>query len=140
MPLYSTREPALNITGDQRYTFEPTFRLTGLYGDTHQPEFPPNTEKPVMTEEQEKITIKLRSLELDMRNLQGLGGYKSVSYMDLCMFPGVNLPPGFKLPKFDTYVRHGDPVAHLRHYCNQLGGLEGRKNYSWLISERVFQA
>ncbi|PHT82180.1 hypothetical protein T459_15195 [Capsicum annuum] len=101
-------------------------QLTVVYGDTHPPEFTPNTEKPVMTEEQEEMTKKLRSLELDMKNLQGLGGYKSVSYKDLCMFPGVNLLSGFKMPKFDKYDGHGDPVAHLRRYCNQLRG-DGEK-------------
>ncbi|PHT71667.1 hypothetical protein T459_22452 [Capsicum annuum] len=117
----------LNITGDQRYTFESTFKLTGLYGDTHPPEFPPNTEKPIMTEEQKEMTRKLRSLELAMKNLQGLGGYKSVSYKDLCMFPGVNLPPGFKMPKFEKYDGHGDLVAHLRCYYNQLRGAGGKE-------------
>ncbi|PHT66756.1 hypothetical protein T459_31181 [Capsicum annuum] len=82
------REPALNITGVQRCTSEPTFKLTGLYGDTHPPKFPPNTEKPFMTEEQEEMTRKLRSLELAMKNLQGLGDYKSVSYKDLCIGVG----------------------------------------------------
>ncbi|KAF3654403.1 putative nitrate transporter 1.4-like [Capsicum annuum] len=75
-----------------------------------------------MTEEQEKIARKLRSLELTMKNLQGLGGYKSVSYKDLCMFPSVHLPLGFKMPKFEKYDGHGDPIAHLRRYCNQLRG------------------
>ena len=69
VPHYSTRNPALNTTGDQCYTSEPTFKLTGLYGDTYPPEFPPNTKKPVMTEEQEEMTRKLRSLELAMKNL-----------------------------------------------------------------------
>ncbi|KAF3679796.1 putative nitrate transporter 1.4-like [Capsicum annuum] len=131
VPPYSTREPALDITRDQRYTFEPTFKLTGPYGDTHPPEFPPNTEKPVKTEEQEKMTKKLRSLELAMNNLQGLGGYKSVSYKDLCMFSGVNLPPGFKMPKFEKYDGHGDPVAHLRRYCNQLRASE------WFVDQDI---
>ncbi|KAF3643064.1 putative NAC domain-containing protein 66-like [Capsicum annuum] len=87
----------------------------------------PTTEKPVMIEEQEKMTRKLRRLELAMKNLQGLGGYKSVSYKDLCMFPGVNLPPSFKMPKFEKYDKHGDPVAHLRRYCNQLRGTRGKE-------------
>ncbi|KAM3376553.1 hypothetical protein P3S68_015268 [Capsicum galapagoense] len=69
VPPYSTREPALNINGDQHYTSEPTFKLTGLCGDTHPPEFPPNTEKLVMTEKQEEMTRKLRILELAMKNL-----------------------------------------------------------------------
>jgi len=71
-----------------------------------------------MTEEQEEIDRKLRSLELTIKNLQGLGGYKSVSYKDLCMFPGIHLPLGFKMPKFEKYDGHGDPIALLRRYCN----------------------
>ena len=62
-----------------------------------------------------------------MKNLQGLGGYKSVSYKDLCMFPGVNLPTGFKMPKFEKYDGHGDPVSHLRCYCNQLRSAGGKE-------------
>ncbi|KAF3637807.1 putative cell differentiation protein RCD1 -like protein [Capsicum annuum] len=119
--------PTLNISGDQCYTFEPTFKLTGLYGDAQPPEFPPNTEKPVMTEKQEKMTKKLRSLELTMKNLQGLGGYKSVSYKDLFMFPDVHLPLGFKMPKFEKYNGQGNPVAHLRRYYNQLRSAGGKE-------------
>ncbi|KAM3382992.1 hypothetical protein P3S68_008567 [Capsicum galapagoense] len=80
-----------------------------------------------MTEEQEEIARKLRSLELTMKNLQGLGGYKSVSYKDRCIFPGVHLPLGFKMPKFEKYDGHGVPVAYLRCYCNQLRGTEGKE-------------
>ncbi|KAM3263395.1 hypothetical protein P3L10_000389 [Capsicum annuum] len=38
------------------------------------------------------------------------------------MFPGVHLPFDFKMLKFEKYDRHGDPVAYLRLYCNQLRG------------------
>ena len=69
VPPYSTREPALNIFSDQHYALEPTFKSTGPYDCPQPPEFPPNTEKPVMTEEQEEMTRKLRSLELAMKNL-----------------------------------------------------------------------
>ncbi|KAF3633253.1 putative nitrate transporter 1.4-like [Capsicum annuum] len=62
-----------------------------------------------------------------MKNLQGLGGYKSVSYKDLCMFLGVNLSLVFKMPKFEKYDGHGNPIAHLRHYFNQLRGAGGKK-------------
>ncbi|KAM3325394.1 hypothetical protein P3S67_000519 [Capsicum chacoense] len=122
-----TSDPVLNIFSDQHYASEPTFKSTGPYDFSQPPEFPPNTEKPVMTEEQEEIARKLRSLELTMKNLQGLGGYKSVSYKDLCMFPGVHLPLGFKMPKFEKYDGHGDPIAHLRGYCNQLRGAGGKE-------------
>jgi len=38
----------------------------------------------------------------------------------------VHLPLGFKTPKFEKYDGHGDPIAHLKMYYNQLRG-EGRK-------------
>jgi len=58
----------------------------------------------------------------------GIGGYKSVSYKDLCIFPSVNLSLGFKTPKFEKYDGHGDPVVYLRGYCNQLRGIGGKED------------
>ncbi|PHT77217.1 hypothetical protein T459_20739 [Capsicum annuum] len=124
---HSTSNPVLNIFVDQHYAPDPTFKSIDPYDCTKLPEFSPNTEKPVMTEEQEKMARKLRSLELTMKNFQGLGGYKSVSYKDLCKFPGVHLRLGFKMPKFEKYDGHGDPIAHLRCYCNQLRGAGGKE-------------
>ncbi|PHT80942.1 hypothetical protein T459_13957 [Capsicum annuum] len=124
---YSISDSVLNIFSDRHYAPEKIFKSTGPYDCPQPPEFSPKTEKPVMTEEQEKIARKLRSLKLTMKNLQGLGGYKSVSYKDLCMFPGVHLPLGFKMPKFEKYDGHGDPVAHLRCYFNQLRGVGGKE-------------
>nr|XP_016483676.1 PREDICTED: uncharacterized protein LOC107804317 [Nicotiana tabacum] len=69
---------------------------------------------------------KLRSLEQSLRNMQGLGGQVSVAYTDLCLFPNVQLPVGFKMPKFDLYDRHGDPVAHLRRFCSKMRGASGK--------------
>ena len=31
------------------------------------------------------------------------------------------------MPKFEKYDGHGDPVAHLRCYCNQLRGTRGKE-------------
>ncbi|XP_070014494.1 uncharacterized protein [Nicotiana sylvestris] len=58
--------------------------------------------------------------------MQGLGNQVSVAYKDLCLFPDVQLPVGFKMPKFDLYDRHGDPVAHLRGYCSKMRGAGGK--------------
>ena len=33
----------------------------------------------------------------------------------------------FKAPKFEKYDGHGDPIAHLKRYCNQLRGAEGKE-------------
>ncbi|PHT70839.1 hypothetical protein T459_25943 [Capsicum annuum] len=43
------------------------------------------------------------------------------------MFPGVYHSLGFKMPKFEKYDGHGDPIAHLRHYCNQLRSAGGKE-------------
>ncbi|XP_070005000.1 uncharacterized protein [Nicotiana sylvestris] len=43
------------------------------------------------------------------------------------MFPHVHLPLGFKTPKFEKYDGHGDPIAHLKRYCNQLRGADGKE-------------
>uniref|UniRef100_A0A1U7WPN3 Uncharacterized protein LOC104229571 n=1 Tax=Nicotiana sylvestris TaxID=4096 RepID=A0A1U7WPN3_NICSY len=42
------------------------------------------------------------------------------------MFPHVHLL-GFKTPKFEKYDRHGDPIAHLKRYCNHLWGAGGKE-------------
>ncbi|KAM3303907.1 hypothetical protein P3S67_014938 [Capsicum chacoense] len=94
---------------------------------THQHNSPIVIEKIVKNGEQEEMARKVRSLEQSMRNMQGLRGPKSVSYKDLCMFSDVHLPMGFKTPKFDKYEGNGDPIAHLRCYCNQLRGAGGKE-------------
>ncbi|XP_019229111.1 PREDICTED: uncharacterized protein LOC109210192 [Nicotiana attenuata] len=35
-------------------------------------------------------------------------------------------PRGFKMPKFDLYNGHGDPVAHLRGFCSKMRGAGGK--------------
>nr|XP_009785148.1 PREDICTED: uncharacterized protein LOC104233450 [Nicotiana sylvestris] len=58
--------------------------------------------------------------------MQGLGGQVSVAYKDLCLFTDVQLPSGFKMPKFDLYDGHGDPVPHLRGFCSKMRGTNGK--------------
>ncbi|XP_070017352.1 uncharacterized protein [Nicotiana sylvestris] len=58
--------------------------------------------------------------------MQGIGSQMSVSYKDLCLFPDIQVPVGFKIPKFDLYDGHGDPVAHLRGHCNNIRGSSGK--------------
>lgn len=46
-----------------------------------------------------------------------------LNYEDLCINPDLNLPEGFKILKFDTFDGDGNPLAHLRSYCDQLVGV-----------------
>ncbi|XP_070020673.1 uncharacterized protein [Nicotiana sylvestris] len=78
------------------------------------------------------MTQRLKSLEQQLKNMQGLTGQKSIAFKDLCMFLDVRLPFGFKIPKFERYDGHGDPIAHLKRYCNQLRGEE--RNEELLIA------
>ncbi|XP_059316729.1 uncharacterized protein LOC132067484 [Lycium ferocissimum] len=55
--------------------------------------------------------------ELCSRNFQ------SLKYEDLCVHPNVELPPGYKIPKFNTFNGEGDPIAHLKDYCSRLIGI-----------------
>ncbi|XP_070010501.1 uncharacterized protein [Nicotiana sylvestris] len=108
------------------FLMEPTQFTTNAYRQPPRYEFTAGQEKTTKTPEQEEITRKMRSKEQSLKNIQGLSGQKSVSYADMCMFPHVHLPLGFKTPKFEKYDGHGDPIAHLKRYCNQLRGA-GRK-------------
>nr|XP_016456998.1 PREDICTED: uncharacterized protein LOC107780896 [Nicotiana tabacum] len=86
---------------------------------------PVEIEKPTKNVEQDEIFRKVKSLDQSLRNMQGIGNQVSVSYKDLCLFPDVQLPAGFMMPKFDLYDGHGDPVAHLRGYYSKMRGIGG---------------
>ena len=59
---------------------------------------PIDVESPTQGSEQEEMLKQMKSIEQHMKRMQGLGGHKSVAFKDLCMFPNVHLPPGFKTP------------------------------------------
>nr|XP_009798463.1 PREDICTED: uncharacterized protein LOC104244687 [Nicotiana sylvestris] len=106
---------------------EPSQFTTNAYPQPSRYEFIAGQEKAEKTPEQEEMTRKMRSMEKTLKNIQGLSGQKSMSYADLCMFPHVHLPLRFKIPKFEKYNGHGDPIAHLKRYCNQLRGAGGKE-------------
>ncbi|XP_070043007.1 uncharacterized protein [Nicotiana tomentosiformis] len=84
-------------------------------------------QKPSRNVEQDEIFRKVKSLEQSLKNMQGIGSQVSAAYKDLYLFPDVQLPARFKMPKFDLYDEHGDPVAHLRGFCSKMRGA-GRKD------------
>ncbi|XP_070025217.1 uncharacterized protein [Nicotiana sylvestris] len=69
---------------------------------------------------------KVKSLEQSFRDMWGLGGQVSVAYKDICLFPDVQLLAGFKMPKFDLYDGHDDPITHLRGFCSKMRGAGGK--------------
>jgi len=55
-----------------------------------------------------------------MKELHYTPDVMGLNYKDSCIHPHLDLPKGFKVPKFDTFGGTGNPLAHLRSYCDQL--------------------
>ena len=39
------------------------------------------------------------------------------------MHPDLEMPEGYKIPKFETFNGIGNPMDHLRAYCDKLVGI-----------------
>ncbi|XP_071916334.1 uncharacterized protein [Coffea arabica] len=98
-----------------------------FYQTTAEPVIPEHTfqNKPEMGESSAPIDMKLLK-RLDrfdefMRKSQGLNKQGVLDYDELCLFPNVQLPEGFKTPKFSKYDGTGNPKTHLRLFANKLG-------------------
>ncbi|XP_070043155.1 uncharacterized protein [Nicotiana tomentosiformis] len=64
-------------------------------------------------EELKKLTSKVQGIE-------GAKGIEGLNYEDLCIQLDVELPEGYKPPKFKMFDGTGDPKVHLRTYCQKL--------------------
>ncbi|XP_070057032.1 uncharacterized protein [Nicotiana tomentosiformis] len=69
-----------------------------------------------MAEELKKLTSRVQGVE-------GVKGIQGLNYEDLCIQPDVELPKGYKPPKFEMFDGIGDPKVHLRTYCDKLVGV-----------------
>ncbi|XP_071913977.1 uncharacterized protein [Coffea arabica] len=56
-----------------------------------------------------------------MKKNQGLSRHGGLDYDELCLFPDIQLPLGFKTPKFSKYDGIGNPKTHLKMFANKLG-------------------
>ncbi|XP_015170631.1 uncharacterized protein [Solanum tuberosum] len=73
-------------------------------------------------EEAAKLNMK-EEIRKAMNELHCVPEVDGLSYEDLCIHSNLDLPKGFKVPKFDTSGGTGNPLAHLRAYCDQLVGV-----------------
>ncbi|KAJ8526239.1 hypothetical protein K7X08_028716 [Anisodus acutangulus] len=71
----------------------------------------------------ESMAREIHSLKEAFKNIQTSKGHEGLEYEDLCMHPDVQLPVGYKVPKFDLFDGKGNPRAHLRSYCDKLVGV-----------------
>ncbi|KAK4710439.1 hypothetical protein R3W88_004952 [Solanum pinnatisectum] len=73
-------------------------------------------------EEAAKLDMK-EEIRKAMKELHYIPEVDGLSYEDLCIHPNLDLSEGFKVPKFDTFGGIGNPLAHLRAFCDQLIGV-----------------
>ncbi|KAM3202591.1 hypothetical protein P3L10_030215 [Capsicum annuum] len=64
--------------------------------------------------------------------------HDGLGYDDLCDHPGVDLPEGYKVPKFKIFDRTENSIAHLRRYYEQLVGIGKNKALLMRLFSRSF--
>ncbi|XP_070013183.1 uncharacterized protein [Nicotiana sylvestris] len=66
---------------------------------------------------------ELKKLTSRVQGVEGGKGIEGLNYEDLCVQPDVELPEGYKPPKFEMFDGTGNPKVHLRTYCDKLVGV-----------------
>ncbi|XP_070051018.1 uncharacterized protein [Nicotiana tomentosiformis] len=81
-----------------------------------------------MVEELKKLTSRVQGVE-------GGKGIEGLNYEDMCIQSDVELPEGYKPPKFEMFDGTGDPKVYLRTYCDKLVGVrkDERIRMKWFM-------
>ncbi|XP_009603379.2 uncharacterized protein [Nicotiana tomentosiformis] len=66
---------------------------------------------------------ELKKLSGRVQNVKVGKGVEGLNYEDLCIQPDVELPEGYRPPKFEMFDGTGDAKMHLRTYCDKLVGV-----------------
>ncbi len=74
-------------------------------------------------ENKEKENEKLSTLEERLRAIEGLNMYGSVDVSSLRLVPNVVVPPKFKVPDFDKYIKNSNHRIHLATYIANMSAL-----------------
>ncbi|XP_070040425.1 uncharacterized protein [Nicotiana tomentosiformis] len=69
-----------------------------------------------MAEELKKLTSRVQGVK-------GGKGIEGLNYEDLCIQLDIELPGGYKPPKYEMFNGTGDPKVDLRTYCDKLVGV-----------------
>ncbi|KAG5594721.1 hypothetical protein H5410_035953 [Solanum commersonii] len=76
-------------------------------------------EKDTKLKEDASINAQLQGLRKALKSLQFTRGAENLDCDDLCIHPDIDMPVGYKPPKFDMFDGKSDPHAHLRAYCDK---------------------
>ncbi|KAH0724735.1 hypothetical protein KY284_000600 [Solanum tuberosum] len=80
-------DPSSKVPYDHGYTLEEAIKIPSSYPHIHQYSSPIEVKKTVKNEEHEELAKNMKSLEQSIRDMQGLGSHKGISFSNLCMFP-----------------------------------------------------
>ncbi|PKI78558.1 hypothetical protein CRG98_001065 [Punica granatum] len=116
LPSYPSLQPHVGLSYQAPPPINATFHEPGT--PTHAAQFASPTHFfPEADAEQER---RLRRMEETIRALQAGDARPDARYGDKSLFPGMRLPPKFKIPEFKTYEGTTDPRHHLRHYRGKM--------------------
>nr|XP_016461038.1 PREDICTED: uncharacterized protein LOC107784420 [Nicotiana tabacum] len=121
--------PVVHIVAHERYvplvyaTSEPTFTALVTVRVPYEIVQYAKIEREARRKEEELVSEQLQILRKKMKSLQVARGSESLDNEDLCIHPDVDMPAGYKPPKFDIFDGTGDPHAYLRAYCDMLVGV-----------------
>ncbi|XP_049406049.1 uncharacterized protein LOC125869627 [Solanum stenotomum] len=101
----------------------PTFTMLVVVNVLYEVDQYEEMEKDAGLKEDASINAQLQGLKKALKSLQITRGTESLDYDDLCIHPDIDMPVGYKPPKFDMFDGKGDPHAHLRAYCDKLVGV-----------------
>ncbi|XP_077223062.1 uncharacterized protein LOC143856681 [Tasmannia lanceolata] len=75
----------------------------------------------VKPSKEKELVDKVEKLTQQVESMQAKGPRK-INMSDFSLFPGVTLPPKFRMPDFDKYDGTGCPSSHLRSFISNLEG------------------
>ncbi|XP_070021762.1 uncharacterized protein [Nicotiana sylvestris] len=82
---------------------------------------------------------ELKRLISRIQGVDGSKGIEGLNYEDLCIQPNVELPEGYKPPKFEMFDGTGDPRVHLRTYCDKLVGVGRDEKIHMMLFMRILK-
>ncbi|XP_031387138.1 extensin-like [Punica granatum] len=73
-----------------------------------------------LLQEETEQERRMKKMEETIKALQVKETHPNMGYGDWSLFPGMRLPPKFKILEFTTYEGTKDPRHHLRHYRGKM--------------------
>lgn len=77
----------------------------------------------------EKMLVLMYKVIMRIKESHGTGDNDTLGNDDLCVHPGVDLPEGYKVLKFEVFNDIKNPIACLRRYCDQMIREEKIRHY-----------